>query len=655
MIEQFIKQLHSLGIEPDMEHIADTLWLAAQIEQRPEKIASDGNITSTENADSAASIPQENLAAAPKNDEGPETSNTDINTEEVSYPNKPYTATSEAHIPSTRSPNETEGSAGIAFESPAASALPGKLEISRAIRPLKRVVSSYADFVLDEEATIRRIAEERIWHIVQKPAPMRWLDVALVIDKSSSMVIWQQTILELIHLIEYHGAFRAVRVWQLVTDAPDKKLHLYSGLYQQSTDRRTHSPKELIDPLGQRLVLMVSDCISPGWRSGSVVREMLDLWSRSGPLAIIQMLPRHLWSRSALGGATPVQIHATTSGAPNHRLRTFNVKDRRKASQRPQNELSIPIVNLEANALKSWARMVAGVGGAWTPGVMFDLDGSKLYSRRPDQANLSTTPMSPEERVQYFLSIASPTARKLAGYLSAAPLNLSVIRLVQQTMLSHSRQVHLAEVFLSGLLRQVTPDTAPVPVDAIEYDFIDGVRDLLLDIVLMKDAVKVLNAITNYLQRHSHNPRSFHALLADPTAFGELQIAVGSLPFASVSAQVLRRMGGEYELFAERLEEFAVNPVRAEESITELAPDGTSPPIESPPLAVPDRWLLAHPYDDLPDFTGRAAELADLDAWLAAEAPAVLVVRALGGFGKSALTWHWLHHNVSREAWPRVV
>jgi tetratricopeptide (TPR) repeat protein len=81
----------------------------------------------------------------------------------------------------------------------------------------------------------------------------------------------------------------------------------------------------------------------------------------------------------------------------------------------------------------------------------------------------------------------------------------------------------------------------------------------------------------------------------------------------------------------------------------------TPPPTEPPPLAVPDRWLLAHPYADLPDFTGRAAELADLDAWLAAQAPAVLVVRALGGFGKSALTWHWLHHHVSREAWPRVV
>ncbi len=33
----------------------------------------------------------------------------------------------------------------------------------------------------------------------------------------------------------------------------------------------------------------------------------------------------------------------------------------------------------------------------------------------------------------------------------------------------------------------------------------------------------------------------------------------------------------------------------------------------------------------------------------------LLVVRALGGFGKSALAWHWLLHDVDPRRWPRVV
>ncbi len=45
-----------------------------------------------------------------------------------------------------------------------------------------------------------------------------------------------------------------------------------------------------------------------------------------------------------------------------------------------------------------------------------------------------------------------------------------------------------------------------------------------------------------------------------------------------------------------------------------------------------------------------------LSDWLAndGEHP-LLVLRALGGFGKSALAWHWLHHDVDAARWPRVV
>ena len=48
-----------------------------------------------------------------------------------------------------------------------------------------------------------------------------------------------------------------------------------------------------------------------------------------------------------------------------------------------------------------------------------------------------------------------------------------------------------------------------------------------------------------------------------------------------------------------------------------------------------------------PNFTGRKAERAMLDGWLGADgAHPLLSLRALGGFGKSALAWHWLTHDV---------
>jgi tetratricopeptide (TPR) repeat protein len=72
--------------------------------------------------------------------------------------------------------------------------------------------------------------------------------------------------------------------------------------------------------------------------------------------------------------------------------------------------------------------------------------------------------------------------------------------------------------------------------------------------------------------------------------------------------------------------------------------------------ATREEWLLAHPYPMPPHFTGRAKERAMLTAWLSTDTEhPVLVLRALGGFGKSALTWHWLLHDVSPTKWRRVV
>jgi tetratricopeptide (TPR) repeat protein len=72
-------------------------------------------------------------------------------------------------------------------------------------------------------------------------------------------------------------------------------------------------------------------------------------------------------------------------------------------------------------------------------------------------------------------------------------------------------------------------------------------------------------------------------------------------------------------------------------------------------VATPQGWLLAHPYGMPPHFTGRKAELQMLSDWLGSNQPPLLVLRALGGFGKSALTWHWLTQQVSQAEWPLVV
>jgi tetratricopeptide (TPR) repeat protein len=80
------------------------------------------------------------------------------------------------------------------------------------------------------------------------------------------------------------------------------------------------------------------------------------------------------------------------------------------------------------------------------------------------------------------------------------------------------------------------------------------------------------------------------------------------------------------------------------------------PPQPQPAPETPAQWFLAHPYGMPPNFTGRKAELQTLSNWLQNDTQHPLfVLRALGGFGKSALTWHWLTHYVDDQQWPQVM
>ncbi len=67
-------------------------------------------------------------------------------------------------------------------------------------------------------------------------------------------------------------------------------------------------------------------------------------------------------------------------------------------------------------------------------------------------------------------------------------------------------------------------------------------------------------------------------------------------------------------------------------------------------------WHLAHPYPMPPHFTGRKAERALLIHWLTEDSEnRLFILCALGGFGKSALAWHWLIHDIDPKECPKVL
>ena len=116
------------------------------------------------------------------------------------------------------------------FARPGETVLPGKLALGRALRPLMRRVPVGDRVELDEEATVRRIADEGNWLPVLRPALDRWLELNLVVDEWPSMDVWRETIAEVRHFFEQLGAFRSVRIWGLQTDTQTHHLRLRTRL-----------------------------------------------------------------------------------------------------------------------------------------------------------------------------------------------------------------------------------------------------------------------------------------------------------------------------------------------------------------------------------------------------------------------------------------
>ncbi|AFY55455.1 hypothetical protein Riv7116_2974 [Rivularia sp. PCC 7116] len=442
----------------------------------------------------------------------------------------------------------------VSLKVPAAPALRNTLELGRALRPLMRKVPSLTNQILDEEATVKQIAEQDIWVPVFAPKPQRWLELALVVEKSNSTVIWEPTIRELQKLLKHHGAFRDVRTWELkVTPTASElfplKLCSQGSLkqnYRNDINSTPYTPDILIDPKERRLILLVTDCISPAWRN-KFIHPTLKLWGNKGLLTILQLLPEELWERTALSAATPVYLSSLKPGVPNSQLLTTIWDEDEIENDNSSESISIPIVTLEPQPLLTWSQVIAGFGNITTAGFKFSLP----ELRSQTKINPKPSQLTPDTIVNRFRATASPTARRLAGLMAAAPVSLPVVQLIQKTLLPDSRQIHIAEVFMSGLLKSTTIKDNP---DYIEYEFLPGVRKLLVDSVPKSKAISVIDAVSEYIsEKLGLSVQQFEARLLLP-AYEHDNLAIKIRPFAKIKAEVFRRLGGIYAHIAEDLE-----------------------------------------------------------------------------------------------------
>lgn len=438
--------------------------------------------------------------------------------------------------------------AGVPTRSPTGAALPGALALGRALRPLKRRALSRVRFELDEAVTADRIAMGVRPAVAVQPVQERWLDLALVVEASASMVLWEETVRELLALLERLGAFRAIAVHRLMTEeGPALRVC-------RRAEARGTSEGDLLDPQGRRMVLVVSDCVAGAWDDGRAA-ALLERWGQRSPVAILQVLPERLWRRSGLGAAEVVRLRSAEAGALGARLRweRLSVGLESEGETEDVAVVAVPVVELAPRSAGAWARLVAGGGEARSAGVLLGTSATGWVEPEEDEEREDEDKtLSGKERVARFRGMATLPARRLATLFAAAPLSLPVMRLIRQAMLPEATVGHLAEVFLGGLMREV--EAGEEGAEYVRYEFFEGVRERLLDSAERGEAAEVLERVSEYVVAHFGSAVDFRAWLADPASVGRVGgVAAADRPFAAIGATVLKRMGGEYARLGQRL------------------------------------------------------------------------------------------------------
>ncbi len=452
---------------------------------------------------------------------------------------------------------------------PEARALPDLLELERALRPLRRCrplapPPRAVRGELDERATVERAARSGglllpAFHEV----PRGHVDLQLLMDAASAMRVWQRMLGELTEVFARLGAFRDIQVHYL-HESPDGRPAISRRFDPGEAVLRP--VRQLQDPTGRRLTVVVSDCTGPLWRSGAAHRLLFRL-SRHAQVAVVQPLPQRLWARTRLP-VSPGRLLRDEWPVASARLR-FAADDPRRPHGPGEGAVPVPVLPPTPAALGAWAGLLAGLGSGSVRAAVGWVRGDQPAATAGQRRRADSR--SAAQLLARFRATASPPAVRLAGYLAAAPLFLPVMQLIQRTMLPDSGPAELSEVMLSGLIRRRS-GSGSAPGDGRWYEFAEGVHQELLGSLGHDEAVLVLKHCSGYVeQRFGKAGPNFPALALaqlagdrdvadvvappvppDPAAAGAADRADPAggrgvpQPFAEVAAKVLQRFLPEF-------------------------------------------------------------------------------------------------------------
>ncbi|MFJ1840826.1 SAV_2336 N-terminal domain-related protein [Streptomyces sp. NPDC088146] len=493
----------ALGEDADATAIADALWLAmaptaSRTAQGPVAEPSDAVLADSQRAQA---VQEADPPAPPRPEEGSDVA--------ALYENLPH----------------ARPALNTWVAVPGGRHLPRAMELRRALRPFKRRYPRGRCSELDLDATLRNFRRSGELAPVFSPSPEPWFELLLVIDTSPSMAVWENTNAEFATLLAGLGAFRRVRTWGL-RPGPDLTVIDHQG--------RRVSQGQASSSDGRRLVLVLSDCMAPGWRQPETWR-LLRRWGATGPVALLNPLPSRLWHRTGLN-LPALRIRQRRPALKNTDL-TFQVPLllRSLAGAEEADWQALPTLAYSPHSLARWAETFMRGAPHGYDAVLVPSTGVLPSPIRTPQTRHRVGP----DPTEAFLRAASPMAVQLAALCSPfSQLSLPLMHLIRQQLLPEAGVGELAELLTSPVVHTRTFEDGP-PVVAFDPTS----RERLAGHLSRRDAWLTHDALSRHIAARSPGGvQDIRATTAsDPESVpGELR------PFARASKELLALLrGGE--------------------------------------------------------------------------------------------------------------
>ena len=419
-----------------------------------------------------------------------------------------------------------------------APALPNALGIGRALRPLRRFRPSRVHQRLDLDATVDHYTRTGVLVPQLAPAAEPWLEAVVVVDRGTSMAVWDETSLALTQMLRTLSAFRSIRVWHLEhppQNEPVLRDHHGRLLPLDPSDPHHNQP-------AHRLLLVVSDCAAPAWRR-SKLWQTLHTWGRTAPVALINPLPKRLWQRSGLDMPRTTAT-ASVPASPGRLLAYRRPRLFRNDAPGTQPWQALPVLQIDAHQILAWAHAVMRTAPSGCEVVLVPASGRvppRNRSPRPSAASpdAPTTDAHVTAAAQAFTdNLHSPAVRLAIAASSLDVFTLPVLDVLRERIVPDAALADTAEFLTAGLLTATRHERAD-----IVYRFHPAASEHLRGLLSRDQAWDAHFALTDHLKAHPQAPHGIVAALHSPTS--QEMLPTGLRPVAQAAAATARLLGIE--------------------------------------------------------------------------------------------------------------